>query len=43
VLEAVTARGDVRVGAVRTPLGPLVVAHVALGEDGGIPVVRVRC
>lgn len=50
VLEAVTARGDVRVGAVRTPLGPLVVARVegeqqpgadiSLGEDGDVPVAR---
>ena len=48
VLEAVTARGDVRVGAVRTPLGPLVIARVegeqqpgadvSLGEDGNVPV-----
>jgi uncharacterized OB-fold protein len=48
VLEAVTARGDVRVGAVRTPLGPLVIArvegeqqpgaNVSLGEDGDVPV-----
>lgn len=48
VLEAVTERGGVRVGAVRTPLGPLVVVRVEgeqepgtevpLGEDGDIPV-----
>ena len=48
VLEAVTARGDVRVGAVRTSLGPLVIARVegeqqpgadvSLGEDGDVPV-----
>jgi uncharacterized OB-fold protein len=48
VLEAVTARGAVRVGAVRTPLGPLVIARVegeqqpgadvSLGEDGDVPV-----
>ena len=48
VLEAVTARGDVRVGAVRTPLGPLVIARVegdqqpgadiSLDEDGDVPV-----
>lgn len=48
VLEAVTEGGDVRVGAVRTPLGPLAVvrvegeqqpgAEVHLGEDGDVPV-----
>jgi len=48
VLEAVTARGDVRVGAVRTPLGPLVIARVegeqpagaevSLDADGDVPV-----
>jgi len=50
VLEAVTERGDVRVGAVRTPLGPLLIARVegehhpgddvALDEDGDVPVAR---
>lgn len=50
VLQAVTARGEVRVGAVRTPLGPLVVARVEgerqpgaavpLDEDGDVPVAR---
>jgi uncharacterized OB-fold protein len=48
VLEAVADRGDVRVGAVRTPSGPLVIARVEgdaqagatvqLGEDGDVPV-----
>ena len=50
VLEAVTERGDVRVGAVRTPLGPLLIARVEaehrpgddvmLDEDGDVPVAR---
>ena len=48
VLEAAAARGEVRVGAVRTPLGPLAIVRVAgdaqpgdevtLSEDGGVPV-----
>jgi uncharacterized OB-fold protein len=50
VLEAVTERGDVRVGAVRTPVGPLLIARVeathhvgdevTLDEDGTVPVAR---
>ena len=50
VLEVATERGDVGVGAVRTPLGPLVVARlegesrpggeVSFDEDGGVPVIR---
>ncbi|HKI91702.1 MAG TPA: zinc ribbon domain-containing protein [Gaiellaceae bacterium] len=50
VLEAVADRGEVRVGAVRTPLGPLAIvrvegdaqagAEVALDEDGEVPVAR---
>ena len=50
VLEAVTERGDGRVGAVRTPLGPLLIARVeaehrpgddvTLDEDGDVPVAR---
>ena len=50
VLEAATERDGVRVGAVRTPLGPLVVARlesepqpgseVTLDADGDVPVVR---
>lgn len=50
VLEAVTERDGVRVGAVRTPLGPLVITRiegepqpgtdVPLGEDGDVPVSR---
>jgi uncharacterized protein len=49
VLEAATER-DARVGAVRTQLGPLVIARletdaqpgtdVPLDEDGDVPVVR---
>lgn len=49
VLEAVTER-DARVGAVRTPRGPLAVARVdsaaqagstvALDRDGDVPVAR---
>lgn len=49
VLEAVTER-DARVGAVRTPQGPLAVARVesgaqvgssvALDQDGDVPVAR---
>ncbi len=49
VLEAATRR-DVRVGAVRTPLGPLAIARlevdaapgtaVLLDEEGDVPVVR---
>ena len=49
VLEAATQR-DARVGAVRTSLGPLVIARlevdarpgadVPLDEDGGVPVAR---
>ncbi len=48
-LEATTER-DVRVGAVRTPLGPLVIARlesgatpgteVLLDHDGDVPVAR---
>ena len=48
VLEAIADRGDGRIGAVRTPLGPLVIARVEgdlepgaevpLGEDGDVPV-----
>lgn len=51
VLEAITERDGVRIGAVRTPLGPLVVARVegeprpgadlSLGEDGDVPVAGV--
>lgn len=50
VLEAITERGEVRVGAVRTPLGPLLIARVeaehrpgdevTLDEDGDVPVAR---
>ena len=50
VLEAATKRDGVGVGAVRTPLGPLVVARleggsrpgdtVSFDEDGGVPVIR---
>lgn len=50
VLEAVADRGEVRVGAVRTALGPLAIARVEgdarpgaqvrLDEDGRIPVAR---
>jgi uncharacterized OB-fold protein len=49
VLEAATER-DVRVGAVRTPLGPIAVARiesdaepgiaVTLDQDGDVPVAR---
>jgi uncharacterized protein len=48
VLEAIAEQGDVRIGAVRTPLGPLVIARVegdqqpgaevSLGADGDVPV-----
>lgn len=48
VLEAVAQRGDVRIGAVRTPLGPLAIARVVgdaeagdevpLSADGTVPV-----
>jgi len=48
VLEAASQRGEVRVGAVRTPLGPLVIARVVgdvqpgdeapLSADGNVPV-----
>jgi len=48
VLEAVTDRGEVRLGAVRTSSGPLVIvrvdgdaqagATVQLDEDGDVPV-----
>jgi uncharacterized OB-fold protein len=48
VLEAVADRGDVRLGAVRTRSGPLVIARVdrdskagatvQLDEDGDVPV-----
>lgn len=48
VLEAAAERGDVRVGAVRTPLGPLAIVRVVgdaepgdevpLSADGGVPV-----
>ncbi len=50
VLEAVADRGEVRVAAVRTPLGPLAIARlegdapagaeVSLDEDGEVPVAR---
>ena len=50
VLEAATERDGIRVGAVRTPLGPLLIARlqtdqppgaeVTLDEDGGVPVAR---
>ena len=50
VLEAVADRGEVRVGAVRTPLGPLAIvrlegnadvgAGVSLDEEGDVPVAR---
>lgn len=50
VLEAVADRGEVRLGAVRTALGPLAIARVEgqgkegaevlLGEDGEVPVAR---
>lgn len=50
ILESVADRGEVRVGIVRTPLGPLAVARVegdagegsevALQEDGEVPVAR---
>lgn len=50
MLEAVSDRGEVRVGAVRLPLGPLAIARVeadaqagaevALSEDGDVPVAR---
>lgn len=49
-LEDVADRGEVRLGAVRTPLGPLAIARVegdaaagaevALDQDGDIPVAR---
>lgn len=49
VLEA-AAEGEVRVGAVRTPLGPLAIARVeseaapgadvSLDQDGDVPVAR---
>ena len=52
VLEALTEWRQVRIGAVRTPLGPLVVARVEgeqrpgaevpLGEDGDVPIARAR-
>ena len=49
-LEAVSDRGEVRVGAVRLPQGPVAIARVegdaqagaevALSEDGDVPVAR---
>jgi hypothetical protein len=52
VLDAATEGREVRVGAVRTPLGPLVVARVegsappgsqvALDEENGVPVARTE-
>jgi len=51
VLEAAAQRGEVRVGAVRTSLGPLVIARVVgdaqpgdevpLSADGTVPVAGV--
>lgn len=50
VIEAATERDGIRIGAVRTPPGPLVVARledesrpgddVSLDEDGNVPVAR---
>ncbi len=50
VLEAVADRGEVRLGAVRLPQGPLAIARVegdvqvgarvSLDEDGAVPVAR---
>lgn len=50
VLESVADRGDVRVGIVRTPPGPVAIvrvegaaregAEVPLDEDGQVPVAR---
>ena len=52
VLEAAADQGDVRIGAVRTALGPLVIARlegepqpggdVSCREDGDIPVAGER-
>jgi uncharacterized OB-fold protein len=49
-LEATSDRGDVRLGAVRLPQGPLAIARlegdaqagaeVSLDEDGDVPVAR---
>jgi uncharacterized OB-fold protein len=49
-LEAVSDRGEVRVGAVRLPQGPVAIARVegdaeagaevSLSEDGDVPVAR---
>ena len=49
-LEALADRGDVRLGAVRLPQGPLAIARVegdaqagaevSLSEDGDVPVAR---
>ncbi|MCZ7589154.1 MAG: zinc ribbon domain-containing protein [Gaiella sp.] len=49
-LEAVADRGEVRLGAVRLPQGPLAIARVegdaeagaevSLSEDGDVPVAR---
>lgn len=51
VLESLADRGEVRVGIVRTALGPAAIvrvqgaaregAEVLLEEDGGVPVARV--
>ena len=50
MLEAVAVRGDVTLGAVRLPQGPLAIARVegraqagervSLDADGGVPVAR---
>lgn len=50
VLEGLADRGEVRLGAVRTALGPLAIARVegdakegaevALDQDGEVPVAR---
>jgi hypothetical protein len=52
VLEAVVDRGEVRIGAVRTALGPLAIARVegdaqegskvSLYQDGEVPVARIE-
>jgi uncharacterized OB-fold protein len=38
VLESVADQGDVRLGAVRTPLGPLVIARVEGEQQAGVEV-----
>ena len=48
LLEAVTKHGETHIGAIRTPLGPLVIARVegkhqpgaevTLDQDGNVPV-----